>query len=641
MKSDSFILLLSFACCFVLITASKPARINPQYTAKAIAQVNKQFKQDLADWQYSTQKFKSAVITADSTQIHQTYLGLRVAYKKVEFLLEYLDKEAVDRFINGAPLPKLEPKVAEHVVLEPKGLQVIDELLAQTLDNQVLVALNAQLKQLETATSQLVKFLGSRTLNDRQFFEAARQAVIRLVTLGITGFDTPGTLNGINDSYAVLTSLKVYGSFYQVELETIGQPVLWNQLERLLNKGAAFTESTSFNSFNRVDFISRFGNPLYAQFKKIHLALGYETIAEVSRYMPAVNYQADNIFNSDFLNANYYVSIPQDSLKTKREKLGKLLFYDPILSGNNAMSCASCHNPKRAFTDGLPMSLSNTGDPLTRNALTLNYAVYATGFFHDLRAKRLEDQFEHVVVSQGEFNTDYNQIKAKLEQSNTYLALFEEAFPGQANAMRINNIDYALAAYVMGLNTFDSAVDRFFQGDSQALNPEQKAGFNLFAGKAACATCHFIPLFSGNVPPLFKESESEVLGVPSARIRPWVLDTDIGRRGNGLEKEKADFYLNSFKTPTLRNIALTGPYMHNGVFGTLEEVMEFYNLGGGAGTGMDLPHQTLAADPLALTPLEIQQIIAFMQALTDQSSFNPPQELPQDFDSELLNSRGL
>ena len=638
-RSDNLLLLLSLCIALVLISASRPNVSEDTYTVKAIGYLNQKFKQELSYWEQQTFAFNAEVSKADRTQLEHAYRGLRNSYKQIEFLLEYLDKEAVDRNINGAPLPKLEPKVAEHVVLEPKGLQVIDELLgAEELD---LSALKFQSSLLVKNTRILVKFLGNRKFTDRQFFEASRQAMLRIMTLGITGFDTPGTLAGIADTQQVLQSLKSYSAYYQTELQNVQRTELWSELQKYFDRGITQTSKGEFESFDRLKFIQSAANPIYQTLLEIHLALGYETIKEVSRYLPAVNYEATSLFSPDLLDPFYYSSVPNDSLFKARAALGKLLFYDPILSDNNTMSCASCHNPKRAFTDGLPKSLSNQRKPLQRNALTLNYAIYATGYFHDLRTKRLEDQFEHVVLSEDEFATNYTDIIGKLASSPSYSKLFDEAFPSQTKALRINNIDYALAAYVMQLNRFDSPLDRYFAGDKNALSSAERQGFNLFTGKAACATCHFMPLFSGTVPPLYNESESEVLGVPLRAEKPWVLDSDLGRRNNGLEKEKADFYKNSFKTPSLRNIALTGPYMHNGVFNTLEEVMDFYNIGGGAGAGMDLDHQTLAPDPLNLTDKEIDALIAFMQALTDKGGFAPPEYLPRDFDDASLNTRPL
>jgi len=135
-------------------------------------------------------------------------------------------------------------------------------------------------------------------------------------------------------------------------------------------------------------------------------------------------------------------------------------------------------------------------------------------------------------------------------------------------------------------------------------------------GKALCATCHFMPLTNGSVPPFFTETEKEVIGVPKESNNKE-LDTDTGFYWVYNE----NLHKGMFKTPTIRNIELTAPYMHNGVYNTLEEVKNFYNKGGGSGLGFNVPHQTLPFDHLNLSEQEIQDIITFMKTLTDAYSY--------------------
>ncbi|HVF97132.1 MAG TPA: hypothetical protein VM871_07420, partial [Flavisolibacter sp.] len=157
--------------------------------------------------------------------------------------------------------------------------------------------------------------------------------------------------------------------------------------------------------------------------------------------------------------------------------------------------------------------------------------------------------------------------------------------------------------------------DQYMRGNKTTLTVDERAGFNLFAGKAACATCHFIPLFNGLTPPQFDDTESEVLGVP-ANKKQKKLDNDLGKYNFA----NASVHKYSFKTPTLRNVALTAPYMHNGVFKTLEEVVNFYDKGGGAGLGIAPPNQTLSTERLNLSSKERKQIVSFLKALTDTTA---------------------
>jgi len=142
------------------------------------------------------------------------------------------------------------------------------------------------------------------------------------------------------------------------------------------------------------------------------------------------------------------------------------------------------------------------------------------------------------------------------------------------------------------------------------MNVNEINGFNLFMGKAKCATCHFMPLFNGNFPPGYKQMESEIIGVPETRANLHI-DPDLGR----YDIIKIESFKHAFKIPTTRNTTLTAPYMHNGVFSTLDQVLEFYNRGGGAGSGIKIENQTLPVDSLNLTLKERDDIIAFMRSL--------------------------
>ena len=171
----------------------------------------------------------------------------------------------------------------------------------------------------------------------------------------------------------------------------------------------------------------------------------------------------------------------------------------------------------------------------------------------------------------------------------------------------------ALAAYVRSLIAFDAPFDRALRGDTNAVSSAVRRGFNVFMGKAACGTCHFAPLFSGTVPPTFVVSDPEVIGVPRTLDARAPLDRDLGRGAIDRRSGMA----HAFKTPSVRNAALTAPYMHNGALRTLDDVIDFYDRGGGAGRGLDVPNQTLAAHPLHLTAAERRELLAFLESLTD------------------------
>jgi cytochrome c peroxidase len=313
--------------------------------------------------------------------------------------------------------------------------------------------------------------------------------------------------------------------------------------------------------------------------------------------VPALDYQARDLFAPDAIDPNAFTPGGSGNARANGQviELGRRLFNEKALSGDGLHSCAGCHRPDHWFAESLPRSAAIDGHSFVRrNAPSLYYTAYQYAQFWDGRAPSLEEQVRDVMRNPAEMN----------------------ARPGMITDERVE----AIAAYVGSLAPFRSAFDRYLAGDRKALGREEIAGFNLFMGKARCGTCHFIPLFNGLRPPLYDITEFEVPGTPAtADLDHPVADTDMGR----LDVFPIPFNRQAFKTPTLRNVAMTAPYMHNGSLPTLEKVMDFYNRGGGAGIGLVTDDQTLSADSLRLSPREIGQIISFLQALTDERD-KPP-----------------
>lgn len=197
-------------------------------------------------------------------------------------------------------------------------------------------------------------------------------------------------------------------------------------------------------------------------------------------------------------------------------------------------------------------------------------------------------------------------------EKDYYQEAFLSTYGKEVNNYLIRN---AIASYIMSLNPFNSKFDLNMQGVENTLTKSEINGFNLFTGKAKCATCHFTPLFNGLVPTVFKESEMELIGVPQTKDTINAkIDDDLGRY-DVYQTEQRKFF---FKTPTVRNIEKTAPYMHNGVYTTLEEIVDFYDKGGAAGLGIDLEYQTLPTDRLNLSKQEKADLVAFMKSLTDK-----------------------
>jgi cytochrome c peroxidase len=255
---------------------------------------------------------------------------------------------------------------------------------------------------------------------------------------------------------------------------------------------------------------------------------------------------------------------------------------------------------------------------LNRNTPTLLNSGFQTRQFYDSRTDLLENQLSEVVHNPDEMKGSMKASAEILKKSPHYLlSLFKKAYPQEKEPVSSFTIANAISSYVRSLRSLNAKFDLYLRGETNQLDKAAKRGFNLFTGKAKCASCHFIPLFNGVVPPAFAETESEVLGVPASKNKnPAVLDKDPGK----FSFTGSVIHQYAFKTPTLRNIELTAPYMHNGVYSTLEEVMEFYNNGGGAGLGIAPENQTLPGEKLDLSKKDIRDIIAFMKTLTDTSS---------------------
>jgi cytochrome c peroxidase len=405
-----------------------------------------------------------------------------------------------------------------------------------------------------------------------------------------------------------------------------------------LQRGNELFAHADFDSFNRAAFIREAAQPFYASLVDVQSDLNIEWYNETGQLPKPVNDKARYLFSTDLLDPYFFTALLENEDSENLRELGKYLFFDPVLSSNMQRSCASCHNPNKAFTDGQPLSIAMDFEgTVDRNSPTLVNAVYAESYFYDLRAQPLENQFEHVVFNHKEFNSSYAEITNRLNQSLEYRQLFKQAFGNEKTEINKYTITTALASYVATLRSFNSPVDAYLRGEDVDLTEDVKHGFNLFMGKASCGTCHFAPTFAGLVPPYFDDSESEILGVP-ATAQNKELDDDKGRAA-GVLKQSAPIYKHSFKTVTVRNIALTAPYMHNGIYESLDQVMDFYNVGGGEGFGYEVPYQTLPFDSLSLTPVESAAIIAFMQALTDTTGLTDvPKRLPV-FDNKEIDTR--
>ncbi len=546
-------------------------------------------------------QFQKLVSTNKSQkEILEQFKKSRLAYKKVEWAIEYFIPETA-RFMNGPALDEME--LEENKSFEPHGFQVIEEMIYPEYKSEDKENVIREAKIFQSNIKQVQNIFEVITISDNHVLDAVNQTIYRVIALGITGFDSPILQSSISETGESLISILKPLKSINSNSKTLAE------LNKLIQSSQKYCdENNNFNAFNRAVFITEYLNPIS---KKIKAFKKEEKIQNVKKTSP-LKPEIETLFDKDAFDVNAFVLSKDYNFTADKAKLGEKLFYDTNLSKDNNRSCATCHNPEKAFTDGLKTNVSLTGSNLARNTPTLTYASLQNAQFWDMRQLDLEKQSVDVIQNRDEMHGSMDEIHAKILLNREYINLFKKAYP-KTEKPELWQIQNALASYVRSLNAFDSRFDEYMRGNKNALNKEEIEGMNLFMGKAKCATCHFTPLFNGTVPPSYSKTEHEVIGTPN-EASGKTLSPDKGRY---LYNEMPQL-VGAFKTPTVRNAAVTAPYMHNGVFKTLEEVVDFYNKGGGKGLGLEVENQTLPFDELKLTKNEEKALVTFMKTLTDK-----------------------
>lgn len=593
---------LSFLILLVLSSCKQQKQEATELTALVDWQPTQEYyKNHLAEAMNYLDSLAATPIEAAQTKIY--FKKARVAFKKAEPYASYINPEVGHR-ANGPALPFLTDD--SQKVLEPVGLQKIEESIYEGVENEA--AYQNELRLTKGLLEILKGNITQRELNAERFFIATHQQLMRIVSLAIAGFDTPVSGLGLGETQQSLQSLvAVYELSIQERVKT-ADAQLDLQFEEEVKKAIAFIETNKdFATFDRYTFIREYFNPITRSWVAIRKASDL--------WKPVLNkpfnFDAPSFFEEDSFNVEYFRAITNRNPSQAKIALGKRLFFDKNLSQAKDMACVTCHDPKLAYTDGKVTNMNNTGSPLKRNSPTLINSVFQRAFFWDGRAETLLAQISGVFTNKEEFNSSVHEFSDEVLTDSTYYETFKEVF-GTRRKWTNDETIKALSAYISTLNGFSSKFDKNMRGEENTFTSEEKLGLNLFMGKALCATCHFMPLTSGTVPPFFTDTEKEVIGVPETSANKK-LDDDLGF----YFMYEEPIQLGMFKTPTVRNAALTAPYMHNGVYQTLEEVIDFYNKGGGGGLGFDLPHQTLPFDNLNLTDEEQQALVAFLKTLTD------------------------
>jgi cytochrome c peroxidase len=589
---------------FVLISLTKSSAND---TSIGVSNSINYYKKGVLSFVASNQKLNVTLkaINTDISSVIEARKALkdcRLEYKKIEFFTSYFFLSET-HFYNAAPKFEVEEPTLELV--EPMGLQQIENLLFEddVLSNKALLIKqsDAMLSSAEDLNSLLYGFKA----NDAQILESLRIELIRMSVLSISGYDAPMLKSGIAETAAATKALQeILKPYIQAH------PVQGKPLNDLITNSLIYLKSHSdFDMFNRLEYLTDFALPMQKQMG-LFIKQQYTEI-NTTQFL---NYKAEHIYSKNALKG--WDSATADPVRKKElAALGKQLFFDKSLSGNLSTSCGSCHRPENYFADVLPKSRSIQPDStLKRNTPTLMYAGWQHSQFWDGRANGLKDQIRNVIFNPEEMNSTrilLNQVINKKDYRN----LFKASFPDKSiENMGINEISEAITAFIEELSPMDSPFDHYINGNHAAMTREQIEGFNLFMGKAQCGTCHFPPYFNSLLPPLYDLSEVEILGTTKTDdLKNPECDQDQGR----YDLYHIRYYKAAFKVPTVRNSAKTAPYMHNGSFKSLAKVLEFYNHGGGRGLGLDVKDQTLSAKPLYLSEKEINNLIAFIESLTD------------------------
>jgi cytochrome c peroxidase len=315
---------------------------------------------------------------------------------------------------------------------------------------------------------------------------------------------------------------------------------------------------------------------------------------------------------------------PGNPSSVARVALGRLLFFDPVLSGSQRMACATCHDPAHGFTDPRVFSTGSDGMPRPRRTPTVANLAYTRALFADGRAGSLEEQLLEPLLSESEMAGNLESIKARLEANAEYRERFERAFPGEPIGLPV--LARAIAAYERTLVANRTPYDRWAGGDEAALSAAARRGYRIFNGKGLCAECHPAPLFGSD--------DLDPIGTPDRNSAGRL----VRGRDQGLFRltgRTEDF--GAFRATTLRTAAAGGPYMHNAAFRTLEDVVDFYDQGGALGLGFSVPHQDADVRKLHLSAEERRDLVEFLRALRQEQ---PLDRAPDRVPSGLRPSGG-
>lgn len=566
------------------------------------------------DYQISLlKKLKETNVLEKKDSAIKIYKEARCFYKNSEFYLEYHFPFYSKYFINGALVNKADYEYGFKTFV-PHGYQVIESYIFDT-DEFNSANFKYEIDLLIETLNSIKLRLKNRINSNSAIIDMLRFEIVRITSLYLNGYDSTIEKNNLNETIIILKSLSAICHLLD--------DARANNTDNLINVCKDYIQKNNdYDKFNRLVFIRNYLKPLYSN---LHEYYTFSERNELTQY--AINIRSKHLFDKDWINQTFFKNDKVDSSKVKVQiELGKLLFFDPILSGNNKRACASCHQVDKSFASNERFNKQfNFAGSLNLNTPSLINVALQKLFFHDGKSRQLEEQVHTVLNNHSEMNTTPQEIISKLKMSTDYKLLFNKAFANtEDSAITYFGVIKSLTEFERTLIDLDLPIDNYLAGDSKALNKNQIEGYTLFSGKALCGSCHFFPLFNGLVPPFYSDNEFEVIGTAKEKDNT-TLALDSGR----FLISKNPIHLHAIKTPGIRNFKYTAPYMHNGAYKTIDEVIDFYIKGGGAGFKLDVPNQTLPFDSLKLSKMEKKQLKSFLLSLNKPfKKINAPKKLP-------------
>ncbi len=613
------LLILVFACCCAAMTPGDGSNsYRDRYDAR-LADLDEQLRA-----LHELIRATDASVPDDKEAIAASIHEARTALKAFDLWARYLDP-INHRRING-PLPvEWETEVFEKYE-KPYRREGAGLTLAELYLEEPGSTRDSLLRLVDAAISALGSYhADSVTVHlatPDHFLFCNRLMLLNLAAIYTTGFECPDTARVIPELRNMLRELRASTDAFNASFPSFAYDAIY---EERLHDLIAFVEEEpdAYSAFDHFRFLRQHVGPLFT-LNQEHIR---RTNARSRSWMDySLNNNARTLFAKDLYIGQDAKGVfrrveDPDALADIR-RLGHTLFIDPILSGNNERSCASCHRPDMCFTDTscrTAPAFDHQGR-LPRNTPSLVNADLNHLLMLDGRHIGMLAQAKDVLTAPTEMGGCAQEALDKVMDCPGYRRDLNALLPLTPTYEKVT-VDHLLSSitcYVASLGAYASSFDEAMNGIRKASEEEQ-AGFNLFMSRAQCATCHFVPHFNGVKPP-YIGSEFEVIGVPEDEAYAS-LSVDVGRAVVNPAPETQ----HAFRTGGLRNIARSAPYMHNGVFRSLREVIDLYDGGGGAGRGLDVPNQTLSSDSLHLSEADKSRLEAFMRALNEDI---PAQDTP-------------